>query len=243
MAKLYTEAELKKLKLSELRKLAEENDIDTEGEPKASLIESLLSIEAPEADDEEELDDEEDDEVDDEAEDEADDEEEDDLELDEEEVDELPAETARKGRMKEAEGHMRDNDKPAKKERKARADRPVKVDPDGKPTLAAKQVALILKTEPKTLRQFFRSDASTLEAVGSGGRYEFLESDLPTIKSEFEAWQAAHASRGSKRGPRAKGEDKAPADVVEEVEEIEELDDEVELDDDEIDDDDLELDE
>lgn len=110
-------------------------------------------------------------------------------------------------------------------------------------TLAAKQVATILGTEAKTLRQFFRSPASTIEPVGSGGRYEFAKDDIPKIKEEFEAWRAGHAARGSKRGSgggSSKSKAKAEVDAIEEVEEIEELD-EDELDD-EIEDDDLELD-
>jgi len=93
-------------------------------------------------------------------------------------------------------------------------------------TLAAKQVATILGTEAKTLRQFFRSPASTIEPVGSGGRYEFNESDVPIIQKEFEAWKAGHASRGAKRGEgstRSRNKRGAKVAEVTEVEEIEEL--------------------
>lgn len=145
----------------------------------------------------------------------------DDEELDDDEVDDI------------------DDDEPAPK--KSKASKSKKPAASGE-TLAAKQVATILGTEAKTLRQFFRSPASTIEPVGSGGRYEFDKSDLPTIEKEFKAWKEGHAARGSKRtsggGKAAKA--KAEVDAIEEVEEIEELD-EDELDD-EIDDDDLELD-
>lgn len=157
--------------------------------------------------DEDEEDDEIDDEIDDDEEVDSDeeDDEEDDIEVDE--VEEKPAPKAKKSKKKEsAEG-----------------------------TLAAKQVATILGTEAKTLRQFFRSPASTIEAVGSGGRYEFNEADVPKIKEEFEAWKAGHASRGASRGTGGgkRSRNKAVAEV-EEIEEVEELDIE-ELDDEELD--------
>lgn len=170
-------------------------------------------LEVPEPDEDEV----EDDELDDEAE---DDEVEDD-EVDDEEEDVVEEEPAPKK-----------SKKPAKKKTESNEN-----------TLQAKQVATILGTEAKTLRQFFRSEASTVEAVGSGGRYEFLETDVPKIKEEFEAWKAAHASRGRGRpagsGGGRKAKKVAEAEIIEEVEEIEEL--EIEELDDEIDEDDLEL--
>lgn len=205
----YTEAELTKKSLAELRELADEHDLefDDEKPKKAQLIEALLDIE-----DDEEADDDELDELDDEV---------DDLELPEDdEEDEL------------------DDEEPASK--KTRAKKPAKAtkSADGEPTLAAKQVATMLGTEAKVLRQFFRSPASTVEAVGSGGRYEFLETDVPKIKEEFEAWRGAHAARGTKRGTGKK----SSTQVVEEIEEVESIE-ELEIDelDDEIDDEDLEL--
>lgn len=228
--KLYTETELKKKKLAELRELADEHDLDYDGWTKGDFVENLISIEAPEDDEEE------DDEVDDTELDDTDEEELDDIEVDEvddeeDDIDEAPAPKAKRAAKPKAEGEAKT----------PRAKREPKVDSEGKPTLPAKQVATYLKTEAKTLRQFLRSDASTFEAVGSGGRYEFTEADLPKIKQEFTAWREAHAARGSKRGPR--GEKAAVAvETVTEVEEIEELDeDEPELED-EIDDEDLELD-
>lgn len=213
---LYTEAELKKKTVADLRDLLDEHDLEAEeGWKKQDFIDALLVIE--ESDDDEleddELDDvEEDEEVDDTEDDEVDDEE-DDLEVDD--IEEEPK-------------------KPAKKSTK----KPAK-EPSGD-TMAAKQVATELGTEAKTLRQFFRSPASTIEPVGSGGRYEFDKADLPKIKEEFEAWKSAHASRGSRRTEggapkRSRSKGKAAAEV-EEIEEVEELDiEELELDD-EIDD-------
>jgi len=241
----YTEEELKKKRLPELKDLAAEHAIDLTGLAKGGIIEALLDIE-----DDEEVDDLEPDEAEDtdtESDDEVDDEEEDDEEL---EVD-------------DEEDDVEEAPKPKAKTAKAKAPAKPKVDADGKPTIAAKQVATYLGTEAKTLRQFLRSPASTFEAVGSGGRYEFSDSDLPKIKSEFEAWKAGHAGRGAKRGKNADPEAKssAPEVEIEELDEDEELDDtpapkakakakpaakpaeDDEIDDDEIDDEDLELDE
>ena len=206
--KFYTEDELKKKSVAELKELAEayidEDEID-DIKTKQPLIAAIIDNQGEPSDD-----DEEDDDV------ELDDEEEDDLELPEEdEVDD--------------DGEV-DDEKPAAKERKPRAKKQVAE----KDTLAAKQVATELGTDAKTLRQFFRSPASTVEAVGSGGRYEFNASDVPKIKSEFEAWKAGHAARGSKRtGEGGSKRGRAAAQEIVEVEEVEEL---------EIEDEDLELD-
>jgi hypothetical protein len=54
-----------------------------------------------------------------------------------------------------------------------------------------KQVAELLGTDPRTLRQFLRSSASTFVAVGSGARYDFTERDVPTIKKKFSEWSGA----------------------------------------------------
>jgi hypothetical protein len=51
-------------------------------------------------------------------------------------------------------------------------------------------VASAVGTDPRTLRRFLRSDASSVTPVGSGGRYVFDEADMPTIKAEFATWSA-----------------------------------------------------
>lgn len=56
-------------------------------------------------------------------------------------------------------------------------------------TYTAKQVATRCGTDSKTMRKFFRSNHSTVEPVGQGGRYEFDSRDFPKIKREFDAWQ------------------------------------------------------
>ncbi len=202
--KKYVRNQLVKKTLAELRTIwTDDEGLDIsdfdDDHKKADLINALLEIEAPE---DEELEDEID--LEDEEEELADEEEdlpdEDDLELPEEDdiEEEAPAE------------------KPAKK---TRAKKPAAAEG----TLAAKQVATLLNTEAKTLRQFFRSPASTIEAVGSGGRYEFNEADLPTITKEFEAWKAGHASRAAKRAEGGSSRKSRKAEAPIEVEEIEEL--------------------
>jgi len=197
-------------------KLAKAAGFEYEGKPKRSEVtDDLLSLEA-EDEEVEEL--EEDDELEEEEPDEVDE-----LEVDEElEEDEIEEPAPKKKPAAKA---------PAKKA----AAKPKST--EGEETLAAKQVAFELGIEAKTLRQFFRSPASTIEPVGSGGRYEFLLEDLPKIKAEFEKWRAEHAARGSKRGPGKKAS--APVEEIEEIEEVEEL--EIEELDEEIDDEELEL--
>lgn len=50
------------------------------------------------------------------------------------------------------------------------------------------EVAAYLDTTPRKLRQFLRSDASTFAAVGSGARYDFTQTDLPTLAHRYAAW-------------------------------------------------------
>lgn len=233
--KLYTEAELKKLTLADLREIAEDNGFDTDNKHKKSdLVTYILEnqgaddeIEDDEIDDDEVDDTEEsDDEVDDEDE-ELDDEDEVDDEVDDEELEEEEPEPAPKPKAKKA-----------KK----------KVDThDGEETLAAKQVAALLNTDAKTLRQFFRSPASTTEAVGSGGRYEFLESQIDQIRNEFASWAETKATRtrtktegGStsrKKKERVIAEDDIAPEIEDLEDELDELEDDIELDDDEIEED------
>ena len=51
-----------------------------------------------------------------------------------------------------------------------------------------KAVAEILRTESRILRRFIRDKKSTFQAVGSGSRYDFPESDLPELKRRFAEW-------------------------------------------------------
>ena len=65
-------------------------------------------------------------------------------------------------------------------------------------TYTAKQVASRCGTDSKTMRKFFRSNNSTVEPVGQGGRYEFAATDLPKIKREFNTWQSKSKARTPK---------------------------------------------
>lgn len=68
-------------------------------------------------------------------------------------------------------------------------------------TYTAKQIAARCGTDPKTMRKFFRSNNSTVEPVGQGGRYEFDAKDFPKIKREFDAWRKKATSRPTKPKP------------------------------------------
>jgi hypothetical protein len=59
----------------------------------------------------------------------------------------------------------------------------------------SRAVADALGTDPKTLRRFLRSDASSVTPVGSGGRYEFAEEDMLTMHAEFAEWMAGSAPK------------------------------------------------
>lgn len=64
--------------------------------------------------------------------------------------------------------------------------------------LTSKLVASELGTEPRTLRRFLRDDP-TYRNAGSGGRYTFTMSDMPTLKKRFAKWQAGVEERRGKR--------------------------------------------
>lgn len=92
-------------------------------------------------------------------------------------------------------------------------------------TFSAKQVAVRIGTDAKTLRKFLRSPASPYDAVGQGGRYEFPKGDLATIKKHFVKWQQGKRP-STVPPPQVNGTKPAPPEpkVVEPV--VEELDDE-----------------
>lgn len=90
-------------------------------------------------------------------------------------------------------------------------------------TYTAKQVATRLGTDAKTMRKFFRSQHSTVEPVGQGGRYEFDAGDMPQIKAEFTAWQKKSKARtNGTNGTARKGMQQIAKTIAPKV--VEELD-------------------
>jgi hypothetical protein len=243
----YTIAELEAMTLTELRSLARSLKINSK-QRKADLLEDVsetlesagrLDVEEEEGElaDIEDLEDDEEEETEEDVE-EAEEEDEEELEADEEEDEELeeddeddeedPVPTPEQ--LKAAKERH-----PSVRGAKAAAAAKKAAEPSGD-TYTAKQVATRIGTDAKTLRKFFRSDDSTIEPVGQGGRYEFDKDDMPAIKAEFEAWQVKSATRRTKKVDAektpAKGRTTRKVKVVEE-EEIEEVDEELEFDEDE----------
>jgi hypothetical protein len=93
---VHTEAELKKLKIKDLRAIADELDIDHEDVAKADLIAAILEEQDEGEDDDDDDEDEDDDESDDDDDDSDDDEDEDDDDEDEDDEDEKPSKPAKK---------------------------------------------------------------------------------------------------------------------------------------------------
>jgi hypothetical protein len=87
------------------------------------------------------------------------------------------------------------------------------------------EVADLIGTTPRTLRQFLRSPMSTFVAVGSGARYDFSSNDVPTLKRRFTEWQGAGKPRPDsekKSKAKATGNGSRPkADVQRERDEAE----------------------
>lgn len=64
------------------------------------------------------------------------------------------------------------------------------------------EAAARLGTTPRTLRQFLRSPVSTFVAVGSGSRYDFDESDIPTLTKRFADWRSGNKTTPKKKSPK-----------------------------------------
>lgn len=64
------------------------------------------------------------------------------------------------------------------------------------------EAAARLGTTPRNLRQFLRHPSSTFIAVGSGSRYDFDESDLPTLERRFSDWKSGN--KGTTPAPKTK---------------------------------------
>jgi len=70
-------------------------------------------------------------------------------------------------------------------------------------TIPTKAAAEACDTTPRLLRQFLRA-SKDYEAVGSGGRYAFEASQLPTLKKRFVAWVAERDAAQAAREKAAK---------------------------------------
>ena len=81
--------------------------------------------------------------------------------------------------------------------------------------LSAKQAAIQMGTDARTLRKFLRSDACPMDPVGQGNRYEFTAGEVKKLKKLFLAW-----SGGTKKTKAEKVIEHDPA----EDEDIEEID-------------------
>lgn len=101
-------------------------------------------------------------------------------------------------------------------------------------TYTAKQVATRCGTDPKTMRKFFRSNHSTVEPVGQGGRYDFDAKDLPKIKREFNTWRKRNEARSTTPKPTPKPIEKVVEEMATAIQEaVDEGDDALMLPDDE----------
>lgn len=86
--------------------------------------------------------------------------------------------------------------------------------------LSAKEVALELETDARTLRKFLRDTVPAEEQPGQGGRWAFEKKQLKGLKKRFAEWVAAKPARTPKAS---------------EIEDADDIEDEIDEDFDEID--------
>ncbi len=67
--------------------------------------------------------------------------------------------------------------------------------------LSAKEAAIALGTDARTLRKFLRSSASPFEPVGQGSRYTFDEKEMKRLKKSFTAWGSGSKKKDEKPKP------------------------------------------
>lgn len=78
-----------------------------------------------------------------------------------------------------------------------------------------KEIAELLGTTPRIVRQFLRSPVSTFVAVGSGSRYNFTDKEVPMIRKRFAEWTGAGKPKpdpATPTGTRGKSKGKPDAD-------------------------------
>lgn len=71
---------------------------------------------------------------------------------------------------------------------------------------SASEVAVMIGTDPKTLRRFLRSNAS-YRNVGSGARYSFEDADIKPLEKSFKAWNGTRRSKNTFGTPVPKSKD------------------------------------
>lgn len=89
---------------------------------------------------------------------------------------------------------------------------------------SAKEAAIQLGTDARTLRKFIRS-SDQFDSVGQGNRYEFTKSEIKALKKAFSAW-----ANGSKKKATATTSEKINEDI-DEQDEVDATTEEVDLDD------------
>jgi hypothetical protein len=68
--------------------------------------------------------------------------------------------------------------------------------------LSAKEVAVKLDTDARTLRKFLRSDAKEngTETPGKGGRYQIEAKKVASLRKRFQVWDAARTPEAPEAG-------------------------------------------
>jgi hypothetical protein len=82
------------------------------------------------------------------------------------------------------------------------------------------EVANLIGTTPRVLRQFLRSPFSTFIAVGSGARYDFTNSEIQTIRIRFDEWRGAGKPKSTEL-PKPKAPGKSKIDKLREKDQAE----------------------
>ena len=70
-------------------------------------------------------------------------------------------------------------------------------------TLTTTEIAAELDTTPRTLRKFLRADAKAQgnDTPGKGSRYAIEKKAMRSLKTRFNAWQAAQAAKVADEAP------------------------------------------
>ena len=104
---------------------------------------------------------------------------------------------------------------------------------------SAKEAAIQLGTDARTLRKFIRSAPKglSIDPVGQGNRYEFTAKDIKSMKKAFTAWGGKKVETPKDEAPPKKKGKKSKDKIDESIQEQDEVDrttEEVDLDDDDM---------